>query len=265
MIRRHIEAAGSEPAWMLIDQVEHARLSGALAEHWGAHNFWPVEPRDTVLAAIYRHDDGWADYDRLPELDPHGGHPLSFTELDVAPAQAIWARSIQKVADLGPLAQYMVAGHFVALRRDGDRADTLEGARFVREFEARCHQWLRQWHEIDPQGNTTSRARRAIGQLQLFDALSLWFCCAQRHTPSSFVTPEGAELELSPRDAHRVEVAPWPFVVDRVDIQANGRQIPARFYADQASLAAAAAVPMELHWTLTPSLDGTKIDARGKS
>ncbi len=265
MIRLDIQAEGAEPAWMLIDQVEHARLSGALAEHWGVHNFFPLEPRDFVLAAIYRHDDGWAHYDRPPGLDPHSGHPLSFTELDVKAAQTIWARSIQQVADLGPLAQYMVAGHFVALRRDGDRADTREGVRFVCEYEARCHQWLRQWHEIDPQTNTTGRARRALGQLQLFDALSLWFCCAQRRAPSTFVTPEGVELELRPRDAHTVEVVPWPFVVDRLDIQARGRQIPARFYTDQASLAAAAAVPAELYWTLTPSRDGTKIDARGKT
>ena len=139
MIRRDALGDDGGPAWVLIDQSEHARVSGDLARAWGRGRFRVVDPRDTVVSAIYRHDDGWPAYDRAPDVDSHTGRPVAFTEMELGTAQAIWTQSIEKMADLGPLAQYIVACHFVAMRRDGERAVTPDGAEFVRTFQT--HIW----------------------------------------------------------------------------------------------------------------------------
>ena len=64
MIRREWEGD-----FVLIPQPEHARLSGVLAEHWGAGEFVRPEPWDEVLLATYEHDEGWVEWEKRPTLD----------------------------------------------------------------------------------------------------------------------------------------------------------------------------------------------------
>ena len=64
MIRRDVCDASGGRAWLLIDQIEHARVAGDLAKVWGAGDFAGLEPRDVVLPTIYRHDDGWSSFDQ---------------------------------------------------------------------------------------------------------------------------------------------------------------------------------------------------------
>ena len=190
MIRRDARAEDGTPVWVLVDQVEHARVSGDLARSWGGAGFTPPDPHHTVVSAIYRHDDGWPVYDQAPDTDPAAGLPCEFTEMEMHTANAIWSGSIEKVADLGPLAQYIVASHFVTLRCEGQRADSPEAVRFIRTYRARCQQWLAEWQQASP-ANTPQRAHTALAHLQLFDALSLWLCLRSAdgrdrlHGPSS--------------------------------------------------------------------------------
>jgi len=54
MIRRNLTLVDGTPLWLLISQVEHARVSGELTEFW--QQPFPSE----VVDAITQHDDGWA-------------------------------------------------------------------------------------------------------------------------------------------------------------------------------------------------------------
>ena len=74
-----------------------------------------LQPHSEVLAAISHHDDGWRDWDAIPDVDPVAGRPLSFVEMPLATTLDIWRRSIYLACSRGNLAAHMVSAHFTAL------------------------------------------------------------------------------------------------------------------------------------------------------
>ena len=87
MIRRD----GGE-GWFLISQVDHAHLAAEMVAAWGK----PVLPEPAcLLPAIRDHDEGWREWERLPDIDPGTHRPRNFTEMPASEATRIWARSIE--------------------------------------------------------------------------------------------------------------------------------------------------------------------------
>src|SRR5262245_14152569 len=80
MIRREVKLSGDTALWLLISQVDHARVSGELVRNW-KEEFSPE-----VVEAIAHHDDGWATWESVPKLNPAIGAPYSFLEMPVAEA-----------------------------------------------------------------------------------------------------------------------------------------------------------------------------------
>ena len=68
----------TETGWWLVTHPDHARLAGAVAEHWGNDLFAPPEPRQHVLLGIHAHDDGWAVRDAKPSVTKQG-KPAAFS------------------------------------------------------------------------------------------------------------------------------------------------------------------------------------------
>lgn len=254
MIRRTVNGEDGSTSWVLISQIEHSRLAGHLAAHWGREPFAPLEHRDCVLPAIYRHDDGWWQWEDAPMINPDTGAPRCFLEMPSDVAHAIWSRSVNLLADAGPLAQYMVAEHFCRLRRGGNDADDPAVQQFLAEMQQRCDRWLDQWQAGDPDHRTPAAARRAVDCLQLFDAFSLWLCCAPRESPLSLATPWGPQLTAAPV-GERILVSPWPWTSGELQLTIDGRQIPAAPLEDDGALRAvlARAEPVRLEWKFTPA------------
>jgi hypothetical protein len=258
MIRRDVPAKGdSQAQWALIAQVEHARLSGELAEQWGAAPFEPLVPRDELLWAIAHHDDGWLAWDAAPQVDPQTGMPRSFTEMEIDDSIAIWTGSIEGAAARGPLAGYVVAGHFAALARRAapwKRADSAwpRAEQFIARCETQMRDWLARWQVADPPSRSELVAQRALSQLQFFDSLSLWFCTFEATDPETVQTPGGVELTLRPEGRGRVQFEPWPFQIPQAEFEVSGRCIAAARYADAAALASAPSKSVQLHWLVHP-------------
>jgi hypothetical protein len=256
MIRRDHTTADGQHRWVLIAQPEHARLSGLLAESWGAAPFVPLDPRDELLAAIYHHDDGWADWERSPQVDPQSGRPLAFTEMPLADSLAIWRGSIDAASRFGELAAWAVAGHFSALLRSsttwrkagGEQMQLAE--EFLHEQDTSRAEWLARWLSADPKANTRELAGQGLRHLQFFDALSLWFCCAERSLPQTFEPPDGPLVTITPVDSGSFEVQPWPFTVSALPVSVAGRSVPAVRYSDAEQLAAAKSSDVRLDWVL---------------
>jgi hypothetical protein len=80
--------------WLLISQVEHARLAGELAEAWNFNGGRMVAVRDELVQAVRQHDEGWAVWELSPTVDPETGRPRDFTEMPMPTATGIWSRSI---------------------------------------------------------------------------------------------------------------------------------------------------------------------------
>ncbi len=265
MIRR--KPVGPEAAagrWILISQVDHALLAAQLAEQWGAAPFAPLVARDDLLWAIAHHDDGWSEWEQTPDVEPESGHPRSFTEMPLRESLAIWSRSINAATKHGALAGYVVAGHFCALLRRFDAAWRDNAAakqwaeRFLTTYDKVRHDCLQSWLTGSSE-HTPELAERALGQLQLLDALSLWFCCHEHPEPEEFPTPSGAVVRFAlagssgSDERQRVEIWPWPLRVGGLNLEIAGREVPQRRYQGRSDLAAVPSQRVHLRWRLEPS------------
>jgi hypothetical protein len=279
MIRREFTADDGQRYWSFILQVDHARLSGELAAVWGNAQMVPVicaaaetdrglaTMRDEVLAAITHHDDGWADWERAPTIDAEHQRLPSFMEMSLDEALAIWQRSIFACAEIGPLAAWIVARHFVELRR-GSETQSPAATAWVDEMTARCEAWLATWQTIDPRRHTLQLADEAYTWLRLLDVLSLWLCCGgtdplpfppEAKTPLPIETPTNFKIvgDVSNNNGANnkrttVTAQPWPFEVDRLEIVVDGRLVPVGEYRT-AEACLASAIPTEHRWLLSPT------------
>ncbi len=245
MIRRkrplgdaHRENAPSD--WLLIDQVDHAHLSGELASR-------AILPgtlldgrwRDDVLFSITHHDDGWQSCDTTPLLDPENGHPLSFTEMPIDRSLAIWRTSIDSCSNQSPLAGYAVAGHFLRLLGDSRHADAEASQDWRHDIERLQQQWL-----ATPDSPTVEVANHATELVRAFDWLSLWLCCycpafsIDRTTmPSTELDPSAVGLTLTIANTRPccVEVHPFCFA-DSFTCQVPARLVTAGHYTNAVEL-----------------------------
>jgi hypothetical protein len=283
MIRREIRFAGGEVYWLLIAQVEHARLSGVLAaqclDQFGdcqgaaARNTLAAVRRE-LHAAIFHHDDGWNPWDESPRLDPHHHRPLSFLEFPLEDSLLIWSCSIGICERIGPLAAWIVAGHFSALLTTSEEHLANPVARDWLRDVARCRSnWFSAWHQQSPPSHTAELAAEALKWLQLFDVLSLWPCAEfplpleiDPPTPAPHQTSEDwllvREIRLedksdrsvaTPDSSPRIVFDPWPFARDPITLEAQAHLVPRNDY-ETAEHLLAARQPFLAQWSLYPPL-----------
>lgn len=268
--------ADGAPRWLLVSQVEHARLSAVLAErclsHFGRTLVGGEEAFAAVggelLQAIRHHDDGWAAWEARPRLDPQSHRPLSFRELPLDEALANWDGSIASAAEVGPLAAWTVAGHFAALLEHSEKVhDEALAAEWLAQTAERRAQWMSQWQSLMPSLHTLQLAEEALLWLQTYDLVSLWLCSvcpaggetvrhwhqAYRIAPNS---PLDMELHLDDtvENAQRVTVVvdPWRYDVPEMELEAASLVAPLREYRDSNDLLGSC-TPHQLRWKLAPS------------
>lgn len=278
MIRRDILLPDGVMRWLLVSQIEHARLSCQLAQHclshFGQAFAEDTDPsalqsvRDELLQAIRCHDDGWADWEAQPRFDPQLRRPLSFRELPLCEALANWEGSIRSAADVGPLAAWTVAGHFAALLEDSEKEhDEAQETRWLVQIAEQRTGWLADWQMLNPDVHTTQLAEEALQWLQAFDLLSLWLCCVcpaggelVPHWPDGYRIGPGTSLDMRLHPVHAAAESPeriavtvdlWRFDLPMLDIEATAHVVPAREYRDAADLLAAY-TPHQLCWKLVP-------------
>jgi hypothetical protein len=170
MIRREITTASGTQLWLLISQVDHAHVSGELARNWRE-----AFSQD-VIEAISHHDDGWGAWEAEAKLNPDTGAPFSFLEMPAPVSLVIWDHSIAAAGAFGPLAAYIVAGHFYNLLNNSENAkDPLAVAWLTAKRKLRTG-WLDEWIRTDST-RTLEYAKRAQEMLLIADLFSLWLCC----------------------------------------------------------------------------------------
>lgn len=269
MIRRDIQLADGAPGWALISQIEHARISALLASHcrgrFGRSNASLI--RDEAIGAIAAHDDGWREWDAAPRLDAEHGRPLSFMELAVSDSTAIWSKSITIAVEIGPLAAWMVSGHFMRLLEHSEhaRCDPVASA-WLAEIGARREAWFAKWQSYDPKARDAGVAAETLEWLWTFDEASLWICCQcpvdgeiRRRSADSYTSGRGTPVEMElagagtpASDAPARGVAhaePWRFDVESLEFAVSGLLVAARRYDSPQQLLAAAR-PHTLRWLL---------------
>ena len=200
MIRREIELTEGEKLWLLISQVDHAHISGELTNQDKAG--FSTE----VVEAITHHDDGWAQWEAAPRMNPDVGAPFSFLEMPLAESLGIWDNSIAAARKIGPLAGFIVAGHFYNLLSESDHAKDAAAVAWLAAKRKARTAWLDEWARADP-SHTLEAAKRAQDQLLLADLFSLWLCCDAADRRRAIASAGRIADEAADRKASR----PVPF------------------------------------------------------
>jgi hypothetical protein len=250
--------------WLIIDQIEHARLAGELARVWGDERSGLFALFPKLVWGVSHHDDGWSAWDAAPRLHPKTGFPRSFLEMRMRDSTAIWTRSIA-VCSADPLAAVAVSRHFCHLAgqvRDSGRADADD----LESIDRFLHEQSVVQLGLADEARATGAGAEANGNLeksfdlgcrtvQFFDRVSLWLCCAPRQQPEQFAAPLGETVRLIPNNPAQIAVEPYPLCVDSLLLETPARRIAARRYANDAELQTALrAAPTErLSWMIGPA------------
>jgi hypothetical protein len=260
MIRRD-----APDAWLLISQVEHARIAAEIAEAWGNDQTPTLPLRDQLVAAVRHHDDGWAEWEAAPTRDPATGRPRDFLEMPLPEATAIWTRSIDACGVIFPWCGLWVSRHFCRLaeRAHEHRAeigDRMAASSFVERQADRQQVWrarLATAHSPDLE-------EVGFRWLRFFDLFSLWLCCAERTAPATLTVPGVPPLEVVPLGPTEVGGDPYPLRSESMKLSVAAVTLPRRAYDSDDDLrrSVACATSRELSWTIRYAASSTRSDPR---
>src|SRR2546430_8593137 len=60
---------------LLVLQIDHSRIAGLLAAHWGNAEFATPSPYAAMVLAAQEHDSGWWDWEIQPTISAQGYPP----------------------------------------------------------------------------------------------------------------------------------------------------------------------------------------------
>jgi hypothetical protein len=222
---------------LLVRQTDHQTLSGQLAEAWGGVGFARPEPFAPLVLAAGEHDNGWAEWESAPRVDPATHRPYQFTALPVEEHLALYRRGVERVLARDAHAGLLVNLHLQGLynHRFGtapdlpDRRLTPEQQALVQQHVTELQEQQRQVAEHLQLAEETLWAQYKL--LQVFDRLSLYLCMPPLKEAKLGPVPVdefGAVTVLSLRPAGEaaVEVSPWPFHGERLAVSVGGRLVP---------------------------------------
>jgi hypothetical protein len=150
---------------LLMTQPDHAHLARAITEHCVPLAGHPR--RDAILHAIGEHDNGWAEEDAAPTVNPNTGHVADFVSVPLSVRHAVWPRGISRLAD-DPWAAALVAQHALTVY-DRFRAEA-EWTPFFDEMAAARGVMLR------ASGMRLDDLEADYRFVRLADLISLTFC-----------------------------------------------------------------------------------------
>ncbi len=225
MIRRE-----ENDGWFLINQHDHAALSGQIMNYWGNDAFEPPDPRDEVLFAIREHDNGWREWDSSPRVNTQTRFPMNFTEMDFPDQEIIWKRSYERYSSDHPYASALIALHFrvfnqkIIDKNEGNSEPgrlNLEMNRFI----ASSLNLERSNSDLPP---LPRKAKIDLRLVQVGDIISLALCHGWHTTEIDSVplnyNGTAFKLKLISNDGKNYNINPFPFSQDILRFQIIGKK-----------------------------------------
>lgn len=267
MIRREWEGD-----LLIFGQPEHARLSGLVAENWGAGDFVRPEPWEDVLLATCEHDGGWEEWERKPTLNSEGA-PNHFTETPLEMNFEIFRRGAKKIYTQGHLyAAGLISRHaanvYSGILRGWVRPVTVDEQTQLRDYIVEQEAYQEKiCDEIgllrSETGNVIMKTLSRNGKfVTMMDTISLVLCNGWNHRNRLQEVPIGSpeldglsEIALDLVDPFNLRVSPWPFVVDSLEMTIYGRRLSESKFESNSELHSALldASPHEMTFHLTPA------------
>lgn len=193
-----------------ITQPDHAHLAGRVMERCVALLTHPRAA--SILHAVAEHDNGWAEADAAPPVDPGTGAPLDFINAPAEVRQEVWPRAVARLRS-DPWAAALVAHHAVTVY-DRYRPDAAWVA-FFPAMEASRDEFVRE------SGGRFDDLVDDYRFVRLGDLVSLVFCTGWTERQNF------ADWTVSGSGAN-VIVTPDPFGGATVALEITARELPRR-------------------------------------
>src|SRR5262245_4371011 len=229
-------------------QEDHAELAAQFAAHWGNDRFSKLRPYKTMVFATTYHDSGYREWEGNPPMNVDKGRPYAHRE-DIPSFEETelkaYGRNVQWL-----LSQDLYAGLLVSMHRTGlwhnrynifsepagrlrERSQAVQDAK--KELEAKQQEIKSQLAIYRADFENELSYNYMV--LQIFDLLSLYFCCDGYASETEFkeyaIAPvrvsyesnETVRLTIRPNGAGSVTMDPYPFDVSPVRFSARARVV----------------------------------------
>jgi hypothetical protein len=226
MIVRH----QSDGSVVMITQIDHAKLAGLFAAHWGNRRFTRPHPYVSMVRAAQYHDGGWLRYETNPHLDPATGRSPSYQQIPNDAAQlAAYQWAIDMLTNIDSYTGLMVSKHRTGLWQSRYGVMTQPPARPARKLTEDINDFIAR-NEARQHVITAGLDRHEVAMnynlLQVWDLLSLYFCSSEvleehviEPVPSAYGNaPPSSPMRLKPVAAARIAIDPFPFEGTALDI-----------------------------------------------
>lgn len=242
-------------------QTDHARLAGQLAQCWGGPPFLPPAPLEAIRLAVDLHDEGWAEVDNHPRVNPATGRPYDFREIPQNLHVEAYERCVNRALAAHPYAGLLVCLHGTGLyRRRYGHFPHLPFREVAPDCQAQVERHLaaqdrlatRLLDECKPDPAALWTHYR---WLQVWDMISVFAAMAGPTQPGTHLLgvlphyPGGPEqpLTMHSEGENRFVIDPWPFSQEQIPLGWPARWIDDRHYTGEDHLQAVLAeAPTEM-------------------
>ncbi len=153
----------SGDGFLLVEQYEHAKVSGEFARHFAGE----PRPLESTLYAINEHDLAWKELDRKVIWDTEKEKPCNFTEYPLPQRIEAYRRGLDQIEAADPYAACLCSLHYHSLVRE-----SVPEAEEFREGEESRQKRLKEQMSGEELANLDYNFRL----LQLCDNFSLFVC-----------------------------------------------------------------------------------------
>ncbi|PAV28272.1 hypothetical protein CIL05_18060 [Virgibacillus profundi] len=154
--------------FVLIEQDNHAIVSGDIMSKWKSSLFKGQDFRKSVEYAIYKHDCGWHPFDKQPFWNDESQAPYTFVDFPTLPKIVLYKNGIDEVEKVDAYAALLCSEHYKRFLLNNT---STEAQSFVKAEE------LRQKRIFDSFKMLHKRLfNHHYSLIQLGDNLSLYIC-----------------------------------------------------------------------------------------
>jgi hypothetical protein len=246
---------------MLVLQIDHSRVAGFFAAHWGNKDFARPEPFSSIVLAAYEHDIGWWEWEMKPSCLNEKGFPLDYHDGSLKYLGQLrldfYKNAVDRVLTRDAYAALLMAMHGVSLMNAGygkydhppDRSSDPRVKKYIDDQEQLRKTLVDQLRQSEQFKDFASDEQvwRNYEYIEVFDRLAQFVCnryplnsqwrkLGPSNTLNDLDVPtkhgsKAVKLNIDTVSDHQAILRPYPFDVDPLVVSFPARLVAKKSYA----------------------------------